>query len=155
MTLLLLWRLLHIFFAFGFVGSLVVCDWNSRAARATEDWQQRALLWDIIRRASGVGLGTLLVLGVMGNLLSSGLGYRMSAEAWPRWVNGLWVIGVILQGVVIAPGAARLAGLAKAAAEGGSAEAYPAAVRRWRLVNVAQSVIYMSLLVLMVFRWRS
>jgi hypothetical protein len=66
MTLLLVWRLLHIFFAFGFVGSLVVCDWNSRAARATEDWQQRALLWGIIRRATGGGLGTLLILGVVG-----------------------------------------------------------------------------------------
>lgn len=151
----LVWRLLHIFFAFGFVGSLVVSDWNSRAARTTEDWRQRVLLWGIVRRAAGVGLGTLIVLGVFGNLLSSRLGYRMSADAWARWVNGLWLAGVILQGVVIAPGAARLAGLAKAGAEGGPVEAYPGVLKRWRLSNVAQSALYLALLVLMVFHWRS
>ena len=68
MSLVLLWRLLHFFFAFGFVGTMVVCDWNSRAARGTEDWGQRALLWGIVRRAAAVGLGTLLALGIMGNL---------------------------------------------------------------------------------------
>ena len=149
------WRLLHIFFAFGFVGSLIVSDWNSRAARATEDWGQRALLWSIVRRAAGVGVGTLIVLGVFGNLLSSGLGYHMSSDAWPRWVNGLWLAGVILQALLIAPGAARLAGLATAAAEGGSAGPYAAVLKQWRLSSVAQSILYLALLVLMVFHWRS
>jgi hypothetical protein len=151
----LLWRLLHIFFAFGFVGALVVSDWNSRAARSTEDWRERALLWGIVRRACGVGLGTLIVLGVFGNLLSSRLGYRMSADSWPRWVNGLWLASVLLQGVIVAPRAARLAGLAKAGAEGGSAEAYASVLKRWRLANLAQSIFYLALLVLMVFHWRS
>jgi hypothetical protein len=150
-----LWRLLHLFFAFGFVGTLVVCDWNSRAARATEDWHQRALLWDIVRRAAAVGLGTLILLGVMGNLLSSMLGYRMSADGWPRWVNGLWVVSVILQGILVAPGAARLAGLAKAAAGGAAADAYAGALKRWRISNLAQSVLYLALLVLMAFHWKS
>jgi hypothetical protein len=150
-----LWRLLHFFFAFGFVGTLVVCDWNSRAARVTEDWRQRALLWDIVRRASGMGLGSLLLLGVLGNLLSARVGYRMSADAWPRWVNGLWVISVVVQGIFLSPGAARLAGLAKAAGEGGAPEPYAGAVKRWRLTNIAQSLIYLGLLVLMVFHWRS
>ena len=150
-----LWRLLHLFFAFGFVGTLVVCDWNSRAARATEDWRQRALLWDIVRSAAGVGLGTLFALGVLGNLLSTLLGYRMSADGWPRWVNGLWLVAVIVQGVMVAPGAARLVGLAKAAAEGGPVEKYAGALRRWRLSNLAQSFLYLALLVLMAFRWKS
>jgi len=149
------WRLLHIFFAFGFVGTLVVCDWNGRAARATEDWSQRALLWGIVRKAAGVGLGTLLALGVLGNLLSSTLGYRMSADAWPRWVNALWLAAVIAQGAVVAPGAGRLAGLAKAAAGGEPAEDYGPALKRWRLGNVAQSLLYLALLVLMVFHWKS
>ena len=149
------WRLLHLFFAFGFVGTLVVCDWNSRAARATEDWSQRALLWGIVRRAGGVGLGTLLALGVLGNLLSAMMGYRMSADAWPRWVNGLWLLAVVVQGVIVAPGAGRLAGLAKAAAGGGAAEGYGPALRRWRLGTLAQSLVYLALLVLMVFHWRS
>ena len=149
------WRLLHFFFAFGFVGTLVVCDWNSRAARATEDWRQRALLWDIVRRAAGVGLGTLVVLGVLGNLLSSMMGYRMRADAWPRWVDGLWLAALIVQGIILAPGATRLAGLAKAAAEGGPAELYARALRRWRLANLTQSVLYLALLALMAFHWRS
>ena len=150
-----LWRLLHLFFAFGFVGTLVVCDWNGRASRATEDWRQRALLWDIVRRAAGAGLGALVALGVLGNLLSAMLGYRMSAEGWPRWVNGLWLVSVIVQGVMVAPGAGRLAGLARAAADGGPAEAYAGALKRWRLANLAQSALYLALLVLMVFHWRS
>lgn len=149
------WRLLHLFFAFGFVGTLVVCDWNSRATRATEDWRQRALLWDIVRRAAGVGLGTLLALGLLGNVLSTMTGYRMSADGWPRWVNGLWLVSVIVQGVVVAPGAARLAGLSKAAAEGGPAEGYAGALGRWRVGNLVQSLLYLVMLVLMVFRWKS
>jgi len=155
MVPILVWRLLHIFFAFGFVGSLIVSDWNSRAARATQDWRLRALLWNIVRRAAGVGLGTLIVLGVFGNFLTSGLGYRFSADTWPRWVNGLWLMGLVFQGLLIAPGAARLAGLAAAGAAGGSTEPYAAVLKRWRLSNVAQSVLYLALLVLMVFHWRS
>lgn len=149
------WRLLHLFFAFAFVGTLVVCDWNSRAARATEDWGQRALLWDIIRRAAGMGLGSLLLLGVLGNLLSTVAGYRMSADGWPRWVNGLWLVSLIVQGVIVAPGAARLANLSKAASGATKPEGYDAALKRWRLGNVLQSLLYLALLVLMAFRWRS
>ena len=39
MVLVGLWKLLHLFFAFSFVGSLVVAEWNGRAARATHDWK--------------------------------------------------------------------------------------------------------------------
>ena len=100
-------------------------------------------------------MGTLIALGVFGNLLSSRLGYRMSADTWPRWVNGLWLVSIAVQGVLLAPGAARLAGLAQAGAEGGPTEAYAGVLKRWRLSNVAQSIIYLALLVIMVFRWRS
>jgi hypothetical protein len=149
------WRLLHLFFAFAFVGTLVVCDWNSRAARATEDWSQRALLWEIVRKAAGTGLGALLLLGLLGNLLSTFVGYRMSVDGWPRWVNGLWLVSLIVQGVVVAPGAARLANLSKAAAGASQPEGYAAALGRWRLGNLLQSLLYLALLVLMAFRWRS
>ena len=148
------WRLLHFFFSFGYVGSLIVSDWNSRAARGTEDWAQRALLWNLVKRAGGVGLGTLIALGVLGNLLSSALGYRMSADAWPRWVNGLWLASVIVQGAVVAPGAARLLSLAQAALGGAPADGYAPALKRWRIANALQSVIYIALLVLMTFHWR-
>jgi hypothetical protein len=60
-----------------------------------------------------------------------------------------------VQGVLLAPGAARLAGLAQAGAEGSPTEAYAGVLKRWRLSNVAQSIIYLALLVLMVFHWRS
>lgn len=148
------WRLLHLFFAFAFVGTLVVCDWNSRAARATEDWSQRALLWEIVRRAAGMGLGSLLLLGLLGNLLSTVVGYRMSADAWPRWVNGLWLVSLIVQGVVVAPGASRLANLSKAAGAS-QPEGYAAALGRWRLGNLLQSLLYLTLLVFMAFRWKA
>ncbi len=150
-----LWRLLHFFFAFGFVGTLVVCDWNSRAARGADDWRQRALLWDIVRRASGAGLGALVALGILGNVVLAMMGYRMSADAWPRWVNGLWLVAVIVQGVMVAPGAGRIAKLAKAAADGGPADAYGGALKRWRIANLAQTLLYLALLVLMAFHWRS
>jgi hypothetical protein len=38
------WEFLHLFFAFSFDGTLVVAEWNGRAARATTDWSQRALV---------------------------------------------------------------------------------------------------------------
>ena len=150
-----IWRLLHLFFAFAFVGTLIASDWNRRAAHATEDWRQRALLWEMTRRLAGMGLGTLLLLGVMGNVLAPAMGYRMSADRWMQWVNGLWLAALAVQAVVAAPGAARLAAVSKAAAGGGPAEGYPAALRRWRVANVVQSVLYLSLLTLMVYRWRA
>ena len=128
--------------------------WNSRAARAAEDWAQRAKQWDLVRRAAGAGMGLLVLLGVVGNLLSAGLGYRMAADAWPRWVNGLWLAALAVQGIVMTPSAARLASLARAAGNG-PAPGYEAALGRWRIGNILMSVLYLALLVLMVFRWRA
>ena len=56
MVALGIWKLLHLFFSFSFVGTLMVADWNGRAARATSDWGQRALLLDICRISSGVAV---------------------------------------------------------------------------------------------------
>jgi hypothetical protein len=150
-----MWRLLHYFFSFAFVGTLVVCDWNSRAARTTQDWSQRALLWDIVRRATAMGLGTLFVLGMLGNLLSNILGYRMATDSWLRWVNGLWVAALFTQGAIVMAGARRLAGVARAAAGGGEAAGYDSALKRWRLGNLAQSILYIALLALMAFHWKA
>src|SRR2546422_7458071 len=75
-----LWKLLHFFFAFSFVGSLVVAEWNGRAARVTQDWGQRALLFHIVHLSSRVaGLGSLVLAGVFGNLASLRLGYSMAS----------------------------------------------------------------------------
>jgi hypothetical protein len=150
------WTLLHLFFAFSFVGTLVVADWNSRAARATEDWGRRAVLFDIIARSSRIaGFGSLLMLGVFGNLLAVRLDYRMAADAWLRWTNGLWLAAVLIMLTVCLPGANRLVSLARAAVGGGAAEGYPAAMARWRIGNAVLSVLYVALLALMVFRWKS
>ena len=149
------WTLLHLFFAFSFVGTLVVADWNSRAARATDDWSQRAGLFDIIARSSRIaGFGSLLMLGVFGNLLSAQLGYRMAVDPWLRWTNGLWLAAVLIMAIVCLPGSRRLEAITRAAAAGGTAEEYPAALARWRTGNAVLSVLYVALLALMVFRWK-
>jgi hypothetical protein len=156
MFLAQLWKLLHFFFAFSFVGSLVVAEWNGRAARATQDWGQRALLFHIVHLSSRVaGLGSLILTGVFGNLASLRLGYSMASDTWMRWVNGLWLAAVVLMALVVLPSAGRLATTARLAAGGGSAEGFERALARWRFGNVLQSLLYLALLALMVFRWRS
>jgi hypothetical protein len=151
-----LWKFLHLFFAFSYVGSLVVVEWNGRAARATQDWSQRAVLFQIIQFSTRVaGFGALLMLGVFGNLVAVRLGYSMRADVWLRWVNGLWLAAVAAMLLLSLPSSARLAGAARAAASGGSAEGYEKALARWRFGNVLQSVLYLALLALMVFHWHS
>lgn len=42
-----LWQLLHLLFAFSYVGSLTLAEWNSRSARRTQIWPERARLFEI------------------------------------------------------------------------------------------------------------
>jgi uncharacterized membrane protein len=147
-----LWLFLHLFFAFSFVGALVVADWNGRAARLTPDWAQRALLWDIIRRSTLLaGLGAFVLLGIFGNLLAHSGGISMASH-WMMAVNGLWVVGGLVLLFACLPAARRLAAGAAAAAGGGEAPEYDAVLKVWRLGNVALSLLYLALLALMVFR---
>jgi len=156
MVLVGLWKLLHLFFAFSFVGSLVVAEWNGRAARATHDWNQRAILFQIVHLSSRLaGMGGLFMLGVFGNLTSIGLGYSMRHDAWLRWVNGIWVVALACMGFLSVPSARRLADASRLAAQGGEPEGYDRWLRRWRFANVVQSALYLTALVLMVFHWRS
>jgi hypothetical protein len=151
-----LWRLLHLFFAFSYVGSLVVAEWNGRAARLTQDWSQRVLLYQIVYLSSRVaGFGSLFLLGVFGNVTAVRLGYSMRADAWIRIVNGLWVAALLVMVVLILPHAHRLAEASRLAAAGNAPEGYERALARWRFGNVLESVLYMALLVLMVFHWHS
>lgn len=155
MALERVWTLLHLFFAFGFVGTLVLADWNSRAARATTDWARRSLLFDIVGRASRVaGAGTLLLTGVAGNLLAVSLGYRMSADGWLRWVNGVWLAAAAVQFAICLPAVRRVEEIARSAAGGGDGAGWDSALRRWRWGNASLSAFYLALLALMVFRWR-
>ena len=156
MDLTRLWRLLHFFFAFSFVGSLVVADWNGRAARATTDWGRRAVLFQIILLSSRVaGFGALVLLGIFGNLLSIGAGYSMKNDVWLRWANGSWLLMLLVMAAISLPNAGRLAAAARLAAGGAAAEGYDRALARWRVANVLLSVVYVATLVLMVFHWRS
>ena len=156
MKLIGLWKLLHLVFAFSYVGSLVVAEWNSRAARATSDWTQRALLFDIVHRSNRTaGLGSLVLLGILGNLVSVQAGYRMATDAWVRWVNGLWLLAVLGMVLINLPSTGRLAAAARSATGGHPSEGYEQAMARWRLGSIVQSALYLGLLVLMVFRWRS
>ena len=156
MNLASLWRLLHLFFAFGFVGTLVVAEWNGRAARLTTDWGQRAILFQVVHLSTRTaGLGALVLLGVLGHLMAVALGYRMGADSWLRWVTGVWSAAVAVMALVVLPAAARLAKESRAAAAGGEPAGYDAALGRWRLGSVALSLLYLAMLSLMVFHWRS
>jgi hypothetical protein len=76
------WEFLHLFFfAFSFVGTLVVAEWNGRAARATTDWSQRAFLYRIVFLPTRTaGLGSLVLLGLLGRGLAVSRGWRMGAD---------------------------------------------------------------------------
>jgi hypothetical protein len=148
-----LWRLLHHFFSFGFVGTLVVAEWNGRASRATNDWGQRALLFQTIHLSTRVaGIGSLVLLGVFGHLLAVSAGYRMGTDVWLRWVTGLWMAAIAVMAFFVLPAAARLAAITAVAAVGGEPTGYDAARGRWRMGNVVLTLLYLTLLALMVFR---
>lgn len=153
-------RFFHLFFAFAYVGALVVVEWNAGAARRSTSWRDRALLFRIMFTSStAAGLGGMLIAGILGNVLATALGYRMGVDVWLRWANGVWLIAIVLMAVVNVPGAASLARMSKQMSEADEGTAPPAGwastFTRWRIANVVQSVLYLALLVLMVFRWRS
>ena len=156
MSLANVWRFLHLFFSFAFVSTLVIAQWNGRAARATSDWGQRAVLFQVIRLSTrGMGLGTLVLLGVFGHLAAVTLGYRMGTDPWLIWVTATWLAALGVMTFFVRPAAERLAALSSAAAGGGEAAGFDAAFKRWRVANAAMSVLYLALLALMVFRWRA
>jgi len=153
MELVSIWRFLHHFFSFAFVGTLVVAEWNGRAARATGDWGQRALLFQTIHRSTRVaGLGSLVLLGVFGHLLAVAMGYRMGTDPWLRWVTGLWMAAAAVMGFLVLPAAAKLAAITSTAVAGGEPTGYDVVRSRWRLGNAVLTLLYLTLLALMVFR---
>jgi hypothetical protein len=156
MDLAHLWRLLHLFFSFEFVGSLMVAEWNGRAARRATDWTERAALYHVVHvSARTSGIGALVLLGVFGHLTAVSLGYSMRTETWLWWVTGLWLAAIAVMALVVIPAAARLAATSDIGVAGGEPAGHDAARGRWRLGNVVMSLLYLALLALMVFRWRS
>jgi hypothetical protein len=151
-----LWGLLHLFFAFSFVGGLVVAEWNGRMARVVSDWHQRALLFGIVHRSTRLtGIWALLLVGVFGHGWAVPLHWKMGAERWMQVSTTVWLVLLLLMAFVVAPAAARLEKLAREAAAGGGGEGWDRALSRWRLGNAAASGLYLAMLALMVFRWRS
>lgn len=149
-------RFLHLLFAFYFVGAGIVAEWNLRAMRSASGWAERAILAETIRRALlFAGLGSLLALGVLGNLLAPMIGYRMAADRWMHVVNGVWLVAVVVLAAFALPAASRLAALARGAAGGGAPDGWDGALGRFRLANAIMTALFLALLALMVFRWRS
>lgn len=147
-----LWNFLHLLFAFSFVGTLTIAEWNGRATRATDDWGRRAALWGVVGATMQVlGLGALVLLGILGNLLAVALGLPMGGM-WMRAANGLWLIGIGVHLFVALPAARRLVAACEAAAGGKPGGTYTATLARWRVANVLLSVFYVLMLTLMVLR---
>jgi hypothetical protein len=169
MLLAILWRFLHLLFGFSFVGAITLAEWNGRAARATPDWGRRAALWGVVRSTTQVlGLGALLLLGIFGNLLAVSLGLPF-AGSWMRMVNGLWLVGILLDLLVALPVSRTLVSICESAAResseaagavgagpdaraGGAAAEYAGALVRWRMANALLSIFFVLMLLLMVLR---
>lgn len=155
-------KLLHLLFAFAYVGALVVLERASRAARRTTGWRERAALWSLARGSLWLsGVFPLLLLGVFGNLLAMMGGMSKAQEFWLFWANALWLFSVIVILAYVAPATHRLVNLSRAAAEHEGANptpeaaaAYDHALRRARLGNALLTVLYIAQLVLMVQRDR-
>ena len=151
-----LWTLLHLFTAFSFVGSLLVSEWTGRSARATADWVQRALLFQIaVRAGRTAGFIPLVLTGVFGNVASVVLGYRMATSAWLYWANGLWLAAVLVMALMNLPAAQKLAAMSRAASGSVEPAGYARLLSRWRLSNVLLSVLYLAMLIVMVYGPRS
>jgi hypothetical protein len=151
-----LWILLHLFAAFSFVGSLVVSEWNGRAARATSDWAQRALLFGIaVRSARFAGFVPLIVAGLLGNVAAVRLGYRMSTDHWLQIVNALWLAALIVLMLLVIPAGRQVTSAAAGATGDAVPPGYASGLARWRFGNVLLSLLYVALLALMVFPFRS
>jgi hypothetical protein len=92
--------------------------------------------------------------GVFGNLWLLPLGYRMSSDLWPKLANGVWLATVVVLAFVALPAATRLTRIAEAAVAGNPPDGWESTLGRFRVANVALSVLYLGLLALMVFHWR-
>ncbi len=147
---------LHLFFAFSYVGTLIIAEWNGRAARATEDWSQRSTLFQVIYLSSRVsGGGALFLTGILGHGYAVPMGWSMARDPWMWVVTVVWLAALASMYLVSVPNARALASIARTAATGGSSDGWTSALARWRFGNLVQSLLYVAMLALMVFRWKS
>lgn len=145
------WLMLHLYFSFSFVGSLIVAEWVGGIARRAPEWRDRALLYEVLKRSTQwVGLLPLVLLGALGNVVATQSGLRMAADPWLRTVNVAWLLMLIVLAAVGLPSIRRLAALSRAAATGGASAGYESALRNWRFANLALTLLYVAMLALMV-----
>ncbi len=156
-------RYVHLLSAFVFVSAIFATHWNVLAARRTADWRARGPLFELNLRLTRLfALPSLLVIGLVGNVLAMQLGYRMADTPTFRIVNGLWLLQLVLLVVVEMAAADKLAALSRAAANaatrGDGNGADPVEWRpllgRWRFGNAMQLLLFLVLLYLMARPWR-
>lgn len=147
----------HVLLAFLFVAALFATHWNVLAARRTKDWTVRATLFELNQRISVMfGLGALLGLGLLGNVMAMQMGYSMKTTPVFRIVNGLWFGSLVLSVAVDLPNSMKLASLARAASRGPDATdpaGWSNTLGRWRAGNAAQLALFLCLLYFMVSPW--
>ena len=158
--MLLVLRYLHMLFAFAWFAAVFAAHWNALQARRTDDWARRAALLGVNRGLSAiVALPALLGMGIVGNLLAMQLGHRMGTTPLFMVVNSLWVVLLIVTLAVEMPSAGALGALSHAAADaearGGQGEpaGWARELKRWRVANLLQLLVYLLLLALMVAPW--
>src|SRR5260221_12085064 len=119
------WLMLHLYFAFSFVGSLMVAEWLGGMARRAPEWRERALLFEVLRRSTQLaGLVPLVLLGVLGNVGATGTGLRMAADPWLLTVNGALLLMLIGIDSPTQPGVKRHCSRCREASTVGSSEGY-------------------------------
>jgi hypothetical protein len=147
------WKFLHLLFAFSYAGSIVVAEWNTRFARRTPNWNERAALFAVLKGTTRfVAIPNLVLLGLAGNVLAAQSGRDMARDSWLHVSNGIWLLTLLVLLFVSRPAAQRLEAAARAA---GNAGDWEKTLGRWRLGNVLQSVLLLATLGVMVFRWNA
>lgn len=149
-------RFVHVALACTFSAGVIGSHLSVLAARRAPTWQAKAALYGITRTCAVVfGLGSLLLLGVLGNVLALSLGYRMADTPVFRLANGLWLFAVLGSLLLEAPAAAGLVaqtrGLPSDAPEPAG---HAATLARWRLGNGIVLVAWAVSLWFMTQPWR-
>ena len=148
----------HLLLAFLFVGATLAFHWNLIASGRATGWAERAALMELNRRLSLVfALPSLLGVGLVGNVLAARLGNHMSASRPLQIVTGLWIVALIVSITLEVPLAARLAGMARAAAGGANGTSpveWDSTLRRCRAGSTVQLVLFLVLLGYMVAVWK-
>jgi hypothetical protein len=153
-------RWLHIVFAFVWFAAVFAAHWNTLQARRSKAWSARSTLFAVNRGLSAmIALPSLLGLGILGNLLATQLGYRMKETPLLMVANGLWLVLVAVTLAMEMPAAGALGALSHAAADaearGGQGEpaGWTRELGRWRTASFVQFGLFVVLLALMVAPW--